>query len=78
VTSIIFGFVVSLFWLLLVHANTVKKLGTESILKGSTWAHVDPILIGLPLSALVFVGVSLLTKPLPQEHVEKCYQSFSS
>lgn len=78
IASIISGFAVSLFWLLLVHSNTVKKLGSESILKGSTWAHVDPILIGLPLSALVFIGVSLVTRPLPQEHVDHCYESFTS
>lgn len=34
-----------------------------------TWAVVDPLLVALPLSALVAVVVSLATRPLPEKHV---------
>ncbi|MFH0879359.1 MAG: sodium:solute symporter family protein [Lentisphaerota bacterium] len=37
------------------------------------WAFVDPIFIGLPLSILVTVVVSLVTPRLPKEHVEHCF-----
>ncbi len=73
IASIITGFAISLFWLLLCHANTLKKLGYKSIFGNSTWAHVDPLMIALPISLIVFVVVSLLTKPVDKEHVDKCF-----
>ncbi len=36
------------------------------------WAYVDPILISLPVAALVTVLVSLFTKKLPQDHLTVC------
>jgi SSS family solute:Na+ symporter len=36
------------------------------------WAYVDPILISLPIAALITVLVSLFTKKLPEDHVEVC------
>ncbi len=74
IASIATGFVVSLFWLLLVHAGTVKKLGYKSILGKSIMSHVDPLIIALPLSIIVFVVVSMFTKPVEQEHVDKCFK----
>ena len=36
------------------------------------WAFVDPIIISLPIAALVTVVVSFFTKELPQAHLERC------
>ncbi len=37
------------------------------------WAFVDPLIMGLPLALLATVLVSLLTRPLPAEHLERCF-----
>jgi hypothetical protein len=36
------------------------------------WAFVDPLLIGLPLAALVTVLVSLLTPKFSRSHLDRC------
>ena len=79
--SILTGFMTSAFWSVFINAKTALGLGLCKTLCGHptllssafspTWAVVDPILIALPVSALVAVGVSLMTKPLPEKHV--CY-----
>lgn len=74
VASMVSGFAASLFWLLLVHAGTLKKLGGTSILAGTAWADVDPLMIGLPVSLIVFVVVSLKTAPPDKEHLELCFK----
>jgi SSS family solute:Na+ symporter len=74
VTSIISGFAVSLFWLIFAHVFTLSKWGGKSIFGKSTWSMVDPLLVALPVSAVVFVAVSLLTKPMERKHVEGCFE----
>lgn len=73
VTSTLVGFMVTMFWLLLVHNSTVKKLGHTSILGKSGWADVDPILIALPISIAVFIIVSLLTNRPEKKHLDRCF-----
>jgi SSS family solute:Na+ symporter len=36
------------------------------------WAFVDPLIIGLPIAIIVTVVVSLFTKKLSEEHLNKC------
>lgn len=36
------------------------------------WAFVDPLIIGLPVAAVVTIVVSLFTKKLSAEHLERC------
>jgi SSS family solute:Na+ symporter len=74
ITSIVSGFFVTIFWLFFVHAATLKKLGLKSILSGSSWANVDPLFIGFPVSLIIFVAVSLFTKPMDDEHLNKCFK----
>ena len=57
-------------WVLLVHEKESAALGLAKLLTGkaslaagTTWAVVDPIVVALPLSALVTVAVSLATRP---------------
>ena len=80
ISGIVTGFVVSLFWLLFVHIINSAKVGLvvalfgkPSLLVGSKWAFVDPILIALPISALVTIIVSLFTKKYEDEHLNKCF-----
>ena len=82
ICSIVVGFVVTAFWLLLVKAQEasaiglVQKLtdGKKSILPGPTWPVVDPIVVALPLSLLVLIVVSFITRRPGQEHLDKCFQ----
>ena len=37
------------------------------------WAFVDPLIIGLPVAILVTVVVSMVTRKLPEEHLDMCF-----
>jgi SSS family solute:Na+ symporter len=74
------GFVVSSFWLLFVHFKEAKALGfckalfgTHSLIGGKI-AFIDALIIALPLSTLVLIVVSLLSKPSSNEHLKVCYE----
>ncbi|MFC0187764.1 sodium:solute symporter family protein [Fictibacillus aquaticus] len=66
--SIITGFAASIFGFLFLHLKESTAVGLSQALFGKTallpfpWTHVDPLFYSLPLSALVFVAVSLLDK----------------
>ena len=80
VASIVVGFLASAFWLVCINAKTAIGLGLCQALFGkptllssslsATWAVVDPILVALPVSAIIAVAVSLITKPMPKPHVD--------
>ncbi|MHC4525028.1 MAG: sodium:solute symporter family protein [Planctomycetota bacterium] len=83
VWSALIGFVITALWLLLVKAKEaeaiglVQKLtdGKTSILAGKpNWDWVDPSCIAFPISIIVAIVVSLLTKPPSQEHLNKCFK----
>lgn len=42
------------------------------------WAEVDPLFIGLPLSIVVTIGVSLVTRKYSKEHLDNCYHGFKA
>ena len=82
--SMVVGFVVTAFWLLLVKAQEasaiglVQKLtgGKPSILHGvHNWPVVDPLFVALPLSVITLIVVSLLTKRPDDEHLGKCFET---
>ncbi|MDX9866630.1 MAG: sodium:solute symporter family protein, partial [Kiritimatiellia bacterium] len=83
IASILTGFLTSAFWSVCVNAKTATGLGFCKALFGKatllspafspTWAVVDPILVALPVSALVAVGVTLLTRPPQADHVAYCF-----
>ena len=39
----------------------------------ANWHALDPLMVALPISALVLVVVSLLTKRLPNDHLTYCF-----
>jgi SSS family solute:Na+ symporter len=82
ISGMLTGFSTWALWVVFMHEKESAALGicrklfaVPSLVTGKTWAMVDPILIGLPLAALVTVVVSLLTKPMPVELINRCFSS---
>lgn len=82
IASMVTGFAVTAFWLLFVKAQEasaiglVQKLtdGKTSILTDSpNWPVVDPLVVALPISILVAIVVTLVTRPVAKEHLDKCF-----
>lgn len=78
IACFITGVVASLFWLFFIHAKEANPLGLCKALFGvpvlaPALSNVDPIIVALPLSALVFFIVSLVSKPVEGEVVNKAF-----
>ena len=86
VCSMVVGFVVPAFWLLFIKAQESSAIGlcnaifgtadkpVNSLLQGSpNWPVVDPIVVGLPVSLIVIIIVSIFTKRPPKEHLDRCF-----
>jgi SSS family solute:Na+ symporter len=82
IASMIVGTVITIFWLVLVKSAEASALGIvfkitgdkpSSLAGHGNWHVVDPLIVALPVSALVLVAVSFLTKPLDKEHIDYCY-----
>lgn len=77
--SMVVGLSTSVFMFLFTHAKESAALGVSQALFGRPflfeypWTVIDPIIVGLPVSAVTIVIVSMLTKEMPQEHVEECF-----
>ncbi len=73
------GVGVTLFWLFFVHAKESAPLGLCKALFGKptlfpSLANVDPIVVSLPLSTLVYSVTNLFTAPVRAEVVEKAFR----
>ncbi len=75
------GLAISSFWLIFVHSKESKPMGICQAIFGmdtlageSIWQHVDPIIIALPLSIIVTIVVTMLTKIKNPAYVEKCFK----
>jgi SSS family solute:Na+ symporter len=86
VLSIVVGFVITAFWLLFIKDKEARAIGfcywlTDKfgeakhslLLDHPNWPVVDPLIVALPISLIVFVVVCFLTKPPSSEHVDKCF-----
>jgi len=85
IAGIVGGTVVSLFWLIFFYGKTAEGLGICKVLTGQTmllpvvpWPTIDPLIVAVPISLILTVVVSLLTKPMDQDHIDKCYDGFGS
>ena len=92
VTSMVGGFLVSMFCLLFLHKKEAAALGLCQSLFGKTtlvssaepgtWVWllqwVDPNVIALPVSFLIILAVSLVTPKFGREHIDRCWSNFSS
>ncbi len=74
------GLAVAAFWIIFIHSKESAPLGvcralfgTPSLAASSWLQHVDPIVVGLPVSALVTVITSRFTKTPGADHIEKCF-----
>jgi len=80
--SMIVGFLVTAFWLLFIKDKEARAIGLcyklfekhSLLLDKPSWPVVDPIVVALPISLIVAIVVSLLTKPPSQEHLDKCFK----
>ncbi|MBZ9571672.1 sodium:solute symporter family protein [Methanobrevibacter sp. TMH8] len=82
IAGIVSGIIVSLFWLIFVFGKTAKGLGICQFLTGQPmliptmpWPAIDAIIIAVPVSLIFTIVVSLLTKPMSQEYIDKCFKS---
>ncbi len=80
--SMLTGFVVSGFWLMFIKEAEAGALGVVRIFTGGpnsllhaypNWPVVDPIIVALPISLLVFVVVSCLSNKPSEAHLQKCF-----
>jgi SSS family solute:Na+ symporter len=79
-SGLIVGFVVSLFWILFMHMAESKPFmlcqalfGKPSLVAGSKWAFVDPIVIALPLAFIVTWIGNKFGKKIPEKHVTEAF-----
>ncbi len=85
VSSLCTGFGASFFWLMFIQEVGGRIpaylsnlwLGVPTLLPGPVlgiqWNHVDALFVALPVSALVAVVVSLMTRPESPAHVALCF-----
>lgn len=78
--SMLCGFIVSLLWMFFFHEQESRPLGLCQTLfgcdtlAGLPFNMIDPQVIALPIGLLVFVVVSLVTKPVREETVRKAFR----
>ncbi len=80
ISGMVVGLASSVFWMLFVHKSNAAMLklvvlltGKESLL-AYPWDSVDPILIAFPLAFIVTVVVTLFTRPVKKEILDKCFR----
>jgi SSS family solute:Na+ symporter len=81
IASMIVGFVVTGLWLLFIKDTEARALGICHWLTGKhsllldkpSWPVVDPLVVALPLSLIVFLVLTLITKPPSDAHLSKCF-----
>ncbi len=82
VTSVLGGFIVSMIWMGFFHAREANALGIgnylfgKSTLIGFPWTVIDAQLIALPISFILAIALSLMTRKHPDEHIERCWKYF--
>ncbi len=80
ISGMLTGFFAWGLWVLFVHEKESAALGLcmalfgkTSLAAGTKWAVVDPLVIALPLSAIVTVVVSLATRPIAENVLNRCF-----
>ncbi len=83
IASMVTGFLVTSFWLVFVKAKEAEAIGLVQKVTGGkssiladhpNWPVVDPIVVALPISILVAIVVTLITKPPSKEHLGRCFE----
>lgn len=80
ISGMVVGLITSVFWMFFIHKSNAVMLklvvvltGKESLL-GFPWNAVDPILIAFPLSFIVTIIVTLFTRPVQKEILDRCFK----
>jgi len=87
IVSMIGGLCLSFFWMIFFHHQESAALGICQILFGranlvadfpsTSWIwklqYVDPLVIALPVSFALCVGVSRITQKMPKAHLKRCF-----
>ena len=82
IASMLVGCLVSTFWLVFIKAAEAGALGVVQKVTGGkaslladhpNWPVVDPLFVALPISILVAVAVSLMTRRPSDEHLQRCF-----
>jgi SSS family solute:Na+ symporter len=88
IASMIGGLCISFVWMIFFHHQESVSLGICQILFGSanlvadypptSWVwrlqYVDPLVIALPFSFALCVGVSRITHKMPRSHLKRCFK----
>lgn len=81
IASIISGLLASLFCLLFMYDKSATTLGIckfifakPVLIQTMPWPYIDPLIFGVPVSIIFLIVVSLLTKPLDKDLVEKAFK----
>lgn len=85
IVSMIVGFVITAFWLTFIKDQEAAAIGLCNALFGTTsllkdvpnWPVVDPVIVALPIAAVVAIVVSLFTQPPSNEHLDRCFKGAS-
>ena len=78
-TSVVAGFGISIFGFVFLHAAESVPFGISRFIFGVDhllpypWTHVDPLIYALPASAILYVAVSLATRPLEEKHLARVF-----
>lgn len=84
IAGMLTGFFTSMFWFLFVHEKESSVLRVcqaifgRPALWGHPWNVVDPIVVALPLSAVVTILVSAFTKEPDPEHLKNCFNGLGN
>ncbi|MDD2654184.1 MAG: sodium:solute symporter family protein [Candidatus Omnitrophica bacterium] len=82
IASILTGTFGTILWLLFIHQKESEALGlckllfNKPTLASFPWVVVDPIVAILPISLIVAIVVSLMTKKPSKEHLDNCFRHF--
>lgn len=82
VASVVSGFGISILGFVFLHSAESVPFGISRFLFGVDyllpypWTHVDPLIYALPVAAVLYVAVSLATKPLDEKHLAKVFGGF--
>lgn len=80
IAGVISGTLVSLFWMIFCYKKTATSIGICQYLTGKAlllptlpWPSIDPLIIAVPISLILTIIISLLSKPPKQELIDKCF-----
>ncbi len=78
--SILSGFLSSLVWMLFFHENEAiaiglcrSIIGRDTVL-GLPWSMIDPQVVALPISFIVFIVVSLMGRPVSESTIRRAFR----